>query len=360
MKAAPLCKQFKARGIPYEIIHSGQHYDFNMRDVFWNELGINDVKHLDINLGNVVKNMQQIIAQTKKLLAKHYGEIEQVIVFGDVATSCAVALATNIIGLPLVHVEAGLRSFDIAMPEELNRITIDHLSSTLLAPSEDAVRNLTTEGIYNDVHMVGNIMIDSLVNSLKRIPEGSPFKDPYVLVTFHRPENVDNQKQLTKICKQLNELAHTINVVFSIHPRTKYNIEEFGLEGSLCNVHQINPVGYFAFMRMAMHAKAVITDSGGIQEETTYLNVPCFTVRKNTERPITIHHGTNILTKADEIVSSYKNMRERTAIIPPLWDGYTASRIVDILEKGKQNEDTGNRFRRHLGDTSGQGTESAG
>ena len=332
MKAAPLCRAFKSRGIPYEIIHSGQHYDFNMKDIFLNELEMYNVSHMDVPRGNVIQNMQKIIRQTKDILRSQFNDIEAVVVFGDVATSCAVALATNMVGVPLMHVEAGLRSFDVAMPEELNRITIDHLSTLLFAPSKNAVDNLEEEGITDGVHMVGNIMIDSLINSIEKIGEGTPFDYPYILATFHRPENVDNEKQLTKICKQLNILSTHAKVIFPAHPRTRQKIEEYGLEEHLSNVRVVSSVGYFAFMRMMVHAKAVLTDSGGIQEETTYLNVPCFTVRKNTERPITIEQGTNHLIDADSIVSSFLSMKDRETTVPPLWDGFTASRIVDILQ----------------------------
>ncbi len=224
------------------------------------------------------------------------------------------------------------------MPEEMNRITVDHLSDILLAPSEDAVQNLKDEGITQNVFMVGNIMIDSLVRCLKKIEKevrDSALRPPACVATFHRPENVDNPKTLEYILECLDHISETHKVYFPIHPRTKAKIEEFHLESRMKNLITLPPQSYMNFLRLIYHSHVVITDSGGVQEETSYLNIPCLTVRKNTERPITVRLGTNKLIDFVDIKKEFSSIHEKPKQAKPIpgWDGQTTKRIVAALNK---------------------------
>lgn len=337
MKAAPLCKQFCGDLFPFKLFHSGQHYDVNLSSVFQDQLHLGQSVAMGCEIkDNAIKNIEEIALKTRKILLDNIEEIRCVVVFGDVLTTYAVTLAASHLELPIAHVEAGLRSFDINMPEELTRISVDHMSKFLFCPSQDAVDNLANEGITENVHMVGNIMIDCLINSRKEIAEADvkiPDKK-YLVVTFHRPENIDDLKRFKEICCQLVLLSSKYRIVFPVHPRTLKIMEEQDILGTFkdCDISLCSPMGYFQFMKLVMGAKAVITDSGGIQEETTYLSIPCFTVRNNTERPITIKLGSNQLVSYKNILSRILNMPDFTSsIIPPRWDGRTARRIADIL-----------------------------
>lgn len=333
MKIAPLCKQMRKEEIEYEVYHSGQHYDTKLSSVFLKQLSIDHINHMNCDhRDNAIKHIQSIIKRTKEILTKNIREVRAVIVVGDVSTTYAVTLAARELGLKIAHVESGLRSFDISMPEELNRITVDHLSDYLFAPSIDAIENLAAEGIQDHVYIVGNVMIDCLINIEEHLTKDNTVED-YIVSTFHRPSNVDKEETLKEITHQLIALSKRKKVYFFVHPRTKKNLEQFGLMELFqsCNsVKLFEPIGYLDFMQYLYNAKVVVTDSGGIQEETTYLDIPCFTARENTERPVTIREGTNKLISIDGIskISFEKKTGKR---IPYLWDGDTSLRIVNIL-----------------------------
>lgn len=337
MKIAPLCVQFKKLGVPYEIFYSGQHYDKDLFEVFKNDLDLEAGHLADIKMtGNSIKDIQQIMSAFQAYMKKQ-SEVSCIIVVGDVNTTYACAIvAKRFSGIPLIHLEAGLRSFDQSMPEEMNRITVDHLSDILLAPSEDAVQNLKNEGLSENVYMVGNIMIDSLVRCISKIKKEirtQELRNPYCVVTFHRPENVDDKQKLFAILHCLQNIAKKTEVYFPLHPRTKTKIEEFGWEPQLKGLHVLPPQGYVDFLRLVYHSQFVLTDSGGIQEETSYLGIPCLTVRNNTERPITITHGTNKLIKYEYIETEVAHITKKEHKQIPSWDGNTAKRIIDVLNK---------------------------
>jgi UDP-N-acetylglucosamine 2-epimerase (non-hydrolysing) len=271
-----------------------------------------------------------------------------VLVVGDVNSTLACALVCSKLGVPVAHVEAGLRSRDRTMPEEVNRVLTDQLSELLLTPSADADRNLLNEGIPPErIRLVGNVMIDSLLKQLKRADESRVREElglagsDYAVVTLHRPSNVDDPEVLRGILSALTHISQSLPVVFPIHPRTRKNLEEFGLLGSHAEeerVRFVEPLGYLDFLRLYSGARLVLTDSGGIQEETTALGVPCLTLRENTERPVTVELGTNrvVGTDPERIVAEAaralaKDMRSQAPRVPPLWDGRTAGRILDAL-----------------------------
>lgn len=341
MKAAPLCWEFNRRGIPYVIFHSGQHWDHNLSNVFQEEFDLeSDIVAMSCSEENPIKNIQAIMDRTTKILGDRFDEVKGVIVFGDVGTTLAVALAARHLMFPIIHVEAGLRSFDIGMPEELIRITTDHISGVLFSPSEDAVQNLKKEGRTENVHMVGNIMIDCLIESLQKIKEQKRmFEGNYFVMTIHRPENVDDSTKLIGLFSCILDFAEHHQIIFPMHPRTRKALEKlFFLETILKhpNIKIIEPLGYHQFMNLVIGAEAVITDSGGIQEETTFLNIPCFTIRKNTERPLTVTQGTNYLIDYHQLrqtVETCLDYAPKVRVLPDKWDGKTASRIADILSE---------------------------
>jgi UDP-N-acetylglucosamine 2-epimerase (non-hydrolysing) len=340
MKAAPLCKTFTSMGMPYKVYHSGQHHDQQMSAVFQEQFDMSNVLSMECDIkDNAVRNIQKIVFRAHTLLKEEERNIRCVVVFGDVLTTYAVTLAAHRLNLPIAHVESGLRSFDISMPEELTRIAVDHMSDFLFCPSADAVENLKQEGIpSNTIHMVGNIMIDSLIACKEKIDKVKiDVPKEYIVATFHRPENIDDDKRLAKICDQLSRLSTEQRIIFPVHPRTLQRLNHLRLYEQLihCDIEVMSPLGYFEFMKYVSGASAVITDSGGIQEETTYLGVKCFTVRNNTERPITITLGTNKLISYEEIYQIVKNRPKKTiGIIPQKWDGATSRRIANILNDG--------------------------
>lgn len=344
MKAAPLCEEFDVNGIAYTLYNSGQHYDQNLNQVFTKRFKFKNIQNMNCAIhANPVVNLQEIINQTKTILIEHQHSVRGVIVFGDVITTYAVALAATQLGFPLVHVEAGLRSFDISMPEELIRVGVDHMSHMLFCPSQDAVDNLHKEGKYNHVYMVGNIMIDCLKHNLHLIHEHKlssqinlDLNSPYVLATFHRPENVDRLFNLNEIVDELIKVNEMKRVFFPAHPRTIKALKILNVLDKLTahNIHIMEPLDYFDFMKLMVNASAVVTDSGGIQEETTFLRIPCFTVRRSTERPVTILEGTNKLIGINQIASSIQNMKPVTKKpFPELWDGRTSMRIANEIVK---------------------------
>ncbi len=337
MKAAPLLRVLSSRGIAQVLVHTGQHYSANMSDVFFAQLAIPapDV-NLEVGSGSHACQTAEVMVRFDPVVRGQKPDI--VLVYGDVNSTVAAALVCSKIGVPVGHVEAGLRSFDRTMPEEINRLVTDQISDFLFTPSADADVNLQREGIpASKIHRVGNVMIDSLVHLLpasKQLAQnGVP--DRYALVTLHRPSNVDSNEGLRNILKALLELNENLAVVFPVHPRTRERIVDFGLDASALRL--MDPVPYIEFLALQSRATVVITDSGGIQEETTFLNVPCLTLRENTERPVTVTLGTNVLVGNDnaklrqEMLKILEGKAKR-GTVPPLWDGHAAERIADVLE----------------------------
>jgi len=347
MKMAPLYFEMaQTEGIEPVIVHTGQHYDYAMSQAFFEDLELpKPHHHLEVGSGTHAEQTAKVMIEFEKVLVEEKPDL--VVVFGDVNSTVACSLTAKKMHVPVAHVEAGLRSFDERMPEEINRRVTDAISDLLFTPSTDGDENLKCEGANHDrVCCVGNIMIDSVVTILGRI---SPEQETetlqrlnlqqgnYVLVTLHRPSNVDTAESLKEILEYLNKLAERITVVFPMHPRTKKNIEKFGIKMAFNDGFRIiEPVRYREFITLQKNSRFVLTDSGGIQEETTYLKLPCLTLRPNTERPITVTQGTNELVdmsnveeKSDRILSN--NWKEGT--VPALWDGKTAQRIVQAVQE---------------------------
>jgi UDP-N-acetylglucosamine 2-epimerase (non-hydrolysing) len=339
MKVAPVLSALRQYPkIKQTLIHTGQHYDTNMSDVFFQQL---EIPAPDVNLGvgsgSHARQTADIMTGFEPIVVERKPDL--VLVYGDVNSTVAAALVCSKLGITVGHVEAGLRSFDRSMPEELNRLVTDQLSDLLFTPSEDGDENLAREGIpASKVHRVGNVMIDSLVRLLPAAMEkkqnGLPRR--YVLVTLHRPANVDDDRTLKTILGYLLELNNQVKVVFPVHPRTRQRIADFGIDVS--NLNLMEPLPYIEFLALQRHATAVVTDSGGIQEETTYLKVPCLTMRSNTERPVTVTMGTNILVGNDgaTLRAELTNILEgkpKQGTVPPLWDGHAGQRIAEILSR---------------------------
>ena len=336
MKAAPVLRSIERRGIRQTLVHTGQHYDRNMSDVFFTQLEIPEPDaNLGVGSGSHAQQTAEIMRRFEPVVLEYKPDL--VLVYGDVNSTVAAALVCSKLLIPVGHVEAGLRSFDRTMPEEINRIVTDRLSDLLFTPSEDGDTHLLQEGVAKDkIHRVGNVMIDSLVRLLPAARKCSTngFPKRLALVTLHRPSNVDDSENLQKILDALIEASERIDIVFPVHPRTRQRISDFGLHAS--KVHLVDPLPYIEFLALQTRAAVVITDSGGIQEETTYLGVPCLTVRENTERPITVTLGTNTLVGEDKnrLTAELKNVLDgegKKGGIPPLWDGHAADRIADIL-----------------------------
>ncbi|HYG98965.1 MAG TPA: UDP-N-acetylglucosamine 2-epimerase (non-hydrolyzing) [Terriglobales bacterium] len=340
MKVAPVVRALAARdGVNQTIVHTGQHYDANMSDVFFQELGIPapDV-NLQVGSGSHAQQTAAIISRFEEVVLDKKPGV--VLVYGDVNSTVAAALVCAKLGIRVGHVEAGLRSFDRTMPEEINRLLTDQISDLLFTPSEDGNQNLAREGVAPEkVFLVGNVMIDTLVRLLPKAKEqmipGLP--ERYALVTLHRPGNVDDRDFMRDMLHELSEISAHIPVLFPIHPRTRQRLADFGLTAALrSSVKLMDPLSYLQFLALQTRAAVVITDSGGIQEETTYLGVPCLTVRENTERPVTASLGTNVLVGRDMGVlrRELRNVVSgeiKRAHVPPLWDGHAAERIADVL-----------------------------
>lgn len=337
MKVAPVFNALKTRtNIVQTLVHTGQHYDVNMSEVFFQQLGMPapDV-NLAVGSGSHAKQTAEIMTRLEPVVAQAKPDI--VLVYGDVNSTVATALVCAKLGLRVGHVEAGLRSFDRTMPEEINRLVTDQLADLLFTPSEDADRNLQREGIAAEkICRVGNVMIDSLVRllPLARQQKRADLPRPYALVTLHRPANVDDSATLHRILQSLLAVSHDLAVIFPAHPRTRQRISDFRL--NIGQLRLLDPLPYVDFLALQCGATLVITDSGGIQEETTYLGVPCLTVRDNTERPVTVSMGTNVLVgrdpdKLSEEVSRVLAGQAKKGTIPPLWDGHAAERIADVL-----------------------------
>jgi UDP-N-acetylglucosamine 2-epimerase (non-hydrolysing) len=346
MKIAPLVREMAKHTTEFAqmLVHTGQHYDDNMSQIFFDEL---EMPRPDINLevgsGSHASQTAQVMLRFEPVLAQF--QPDWIVVPGDVNSTLACALVAGKLGIKTAHVEAGLRSFDRSMPEEINRVLTDQIADLLLTTSRDANENLAREGIDPEkIHFVGNTMIDTLVRLIplaeKRWPalRSDLAFDRFLLVTLHRPNNVDDAAGLAEIVSALNELSAGLPVVFPVHPRTRARISEFGV-AVLDNVRLVDPIGYVDFLALQAHAAVVVTDSGGVQEETTFLGVPCVTVRPNTERPITITAGTNQLVERNRkaIVSAIENAlarpRAETVTRPELWDGNSAERIVALFRQ---------------------------
>lgn len=341
MKAAPVLRALaRHEGIRQTLVHTGQHYDFNMSDVFFQELGMPapDI-NLEVGSGSHGQQTSQIIARFEGIVVEH--KPDWVVVYGDVNSTVAAAIVCAKLLIPVAHVEAGLRSFDRTMPEEINRLLTDQISNLLFTPSEDGNRNLRREGVAEEkVYLVGNVMIDTLVRLLPYAMERLPPEIPerYVLVTLHRPSNVDDIAWLKSLLGMLSEISHDIPVLFPVHPRTRGRIAEAGIEiaNGSSSLRLLDPAPYLEFLGLQSKATVVITDSGGIQEETTFLGVPCLTVRENTERPITVSIGTNILVGRDlqrlrTGLEAALAGKAKGGTIPPLWDGRAAERIAEVI-----------------------------
>ncbi|WP_441000669.1 non-hydrolyzing UDP-N-acetylglucosamine 2-epimerase [Fodinibius sp. SL11] len=349
MKVAPLLEEYKNhQEIEAQLLHTGQHYDYEMSKIFFDELGIPAPDHhLGVGSGSHAEQTAKVMTEFEKVLQKE--QPDWVIVVGDVNPTMACTIVANKMGIKVAHVEAGLRSYDRDMPEEINRVLTDSIANLLLTPSIDGNMNLIKEGIPEEkIRFVGNIMIDTLFNMRKRSDESTILDDlginekEYVLVTLHRPSNVDQEETLSNFVRILEEANEELPMVWPVHPRSKNNAEKFGLWEelqSIENLHLLEPVGYLDNVCLMNNARLVLTDSGGIQEETTALGVPCLTARENTERPITITEGTNTLVGTDpgvileHIKKHLQNGVAGNADLPkPLyWDGSTAKRIIKAI-----------------------------
>lgn len=337
MKAAPVLRALaNLSAIKQTLVHTGQHYDANMSDVFFSQL---EMPAPDVNLGvgSGSHALQTAEIMTRFELVVLERRPDLVLVYGDVNSTIAAALVCAKLGIRIGHVEAGLRSFDWTMPEEINRVVTDRLSDLLFTPSDDADVNLEREGVPPEkIHQVGNVMIDSLVRLLPvaaNVPRNG-FPELYALVTLHRPSNVDDSESLKDILQSLVDISESLDVIFPVHPRTRQRIAEFGHVAE--KLHLSEPLPYIEFLALQSHAAVVITDSGGIQEETTFLGVPCLTLRKNTERPVTVRVGTNVIVGQDrerlraELAKVISGNRKKGAI-PLLWDGHAGERIAATL-----------------------------
>jgi UDP-N-acetylglucosamine 2-epimerase (non-hydrolysing) len=365
MKIAPLLRAIdkhnvSSQGNPIEptLVHTGQHYDYEMSQAFFQDLELPkpDI-YLGVGSGTHAEQTARVMIELEKVLLSE--EPDLVVVVGDVNSTLAAALAAVKLNIPVAHVEAGLRSYDRSMPEEINRLLTDQISDYLFTPSSDANENLKKEGVpQKKIFLVGNVMVDSLLFNRARAEQSQMLTrlkladKGYALLTLHRPGNVDEKHSLTNIMNAITEISERLPVVFTAHPRTQKKLREFGLNFPaivITNPDELNkhskfnerlliipPLGYLDFLKLEMYARLVMTDSGGIQEETTVLNVPCLTLRDTTERPITITQGTNVLVgnnqqKIIEAASRVLAFKSQSHSEIELWDGKTAKRIIEAL-----------------------------
>lgn len=356
MKIAPIIRALERKQNPkykenlkWKLVHTGQHYDYKMSEAFFDDLDIPSPDYfLNAGSGSHAEQTAAVMVEFERVCVLEKPDI--VIVVGDVNSTLACSITAKKLNIKVAHVEAGLRSFDMTMPEEINRIVTDSISDYLFVTEKSGVENLKNEGKNTQrIFFVGNIMIDTLRYSLKKIKSGKTLglknsikegTPNYAVVTLHRPANVDDAEKLKDILLALKEIANDLDVYFPIHPRTEKNIRNFGLDSLISSpkIHVIPPQSYIEFLSLWKNAVLVLTDSGGLQEETTAIGIPCFTLRENTERPITIEEGTNTLvgTKAKGILKEYctfKNGIRKRGKIPELWDGKTAERIISVLLK---------------------------
>ena len=345
MKIAPIHAELARRGVPQLLLHTGQHYDENMSKVFFDDLGMPEPDiYLGVGSGSHAVQTAKVMVEFEQICQHH--EPSMVVVVGDVNSTVACTMVCAKLWIPCAHVEAGLRSNDRKMPEEINRLVTDAIADLLLTPSPDGDENLLKEGVAVErIKFVGNIMIDSLLNNLERA-KGSTIHsdlgiegDSYGVLTLHRPSNVDDSKAFKRILTALESIGSRIPLVFPMHPRTRNRTEEFGLTErleSIPNIILTGPAGYLDFVSLMAGSTFVLTDSGGLQEETTALGIPCITLRENTERPITVTEGTNVIVgnDTDAIIRAALDVLGtggKAGRIPDLWDGHTAERIADVL-----------------------------
>lgn len=348
VKIAPLLRAMRRQErVEPLLIHTGQHYDKKLSDIFFQQMKISEPDfNLDVGSGSQAWQTAEILKRIEPLLVDHRPDL--VLVVGDVNSTVAASLAAAKLGIPIAHVEAGLRSFDRSMPEEINRVVTDALADHLFVTEQDAVENLLKEGRPRErIYFVGNVMIDALEQFLavaqkSRIAEhlglvSNGSLQQFGLVTLHRPSNVDSSATLASLMRALDSVADMVPLIFPVHPRTRQKLSQLGIKDN-AELRLIDPLGYLEFICLLSHARIVLTDSGGVQEETTALGIPCLTLRENTERPVTVTSGTNhivgqdfekIKTRAREILDGNSKKGER----PELWDGHAAERIVEILLK---------------------------
>lgn len=338
-KAAPVLRALAARGVPQLLVHTGQHYGEQMFDVFFRQLGLPEPDiNLGVGSGTHARQTAAIMTGIEDVLTERRPAM--VVVYGDVNSTVAAALVAAKLGIRVAHVEAGLRSFDATMPEEVNRLVTDRLSDLLLATSADAVAHLGNEGVApGRIHLVGNPMIDTLLANLDRFDAGAAraahgLTGHYVVATLHRPANVDRPDDAAALVKGLHAVADQAEVVLPLHPRGRAALQAAGLFEHP-RVRVADPLGYVEFMGLVRGAAAVVTDSGGVQEETTVLGVPCLTIRPNTERPVTITHGTNRLVTRERmpeaVEAALRAGRPESWPTPPLWDGHAGERIAAVV-----------------------------
>jgi UDP-N-acetylglucosamine 2-epimerase (non-hydrolysing) len=348
MKVAPIYKAIAERGVLRQLlVHTGQHYDAKMSDVFFEDLGIPapDV-HLGVGSGSHAEQTARVMIELEKVFAEHRPDLVSVV--GDVNSTVAAALVAAKMLIPLAHVEAGLRSFDRAMPEEVNRLVTDRLADLLLTPSRDGDENLLKEGVHpSRIFFVGNVMIDSLLASKAKADALPTLQNlglsprSYAVCTLHRPSNVDDPNVLGGLLDALGFVSQSLPVIFPVHPRTRKVIQDSGLQATVDSFPQlrfVEPMGYLEFLALTSQARLILTDSGGLQEESTALDVPCLTLRENTERPVTVTEGTNLLVGTDPgrikaEASRILSGAGKKGRVPDFWDGRAAERIADVYER---------------------------
>ena len=350
MKVAPLLREAERRdGVQSILVHTGQQYDAELSDIFFRDLGIRPPDHaLNVGSGSQAQQTAEIMRRFEPVCVEESPDV--VLVVGDVNSTVAATLVAVKLGVPVAHVEAGLRSFDRSMPEEINRLVTDAIADWHFTTEPSANDNLRREGIpENRIHYVGNVMIDTLLACRERaaastilqtlgLQDGSHQPVPYGVVTLHRPSNVDDVHRLGALVEALCRIAMDMPLIFPVHPRTSATLTRTGLATTSGRLRLLEPLGYLDFLRLMAHARVVITDSGGIQEETTILRVPCLTVRETTERPITVACGWNRLvgTKPDALLAAFRELLSggiSTGETPPLWDGQASRRILDVLQR---------------------------
>lgn len=350
MKVAPIVAAMKKRPDRFQplVLHTGQHYDASMSDAFFTDLDL-PTPDLHLGVGSSTHAVQTAAVMERFEPVVIREQPDWVLVVGDVNSTLACALVCVKLGIKVAHVEAGLRSRDRTMPEEINRLLTDQIADLLLTTSEDADRNLLAEGVPAErIRFVGNVMIDSLMKNLERAKHSNIktqlglSERTYAVLTLHRPSNVDNKQTFGRILDALEKISSSLPIVFPVHPRTRKTIAHLGLGDrvqSMTNLRLIDPLGYLDFLSLYSTARLVLTDSGGIQEETTSLGIPCLTLRENTERPVTVELGTNVVvgTDTDKIVTAanaaLNGASSRRLSQVPLWDGHAAERILDVLEE---------------------------
>ena len=348
MKIAPIARAFDSHSdkFSYKIVHTGQHYDQNMSDVFFEELGIRKPDyHLGAGGGTHSQQTAKIMINFEEICEKDPPDL--VMVVGDVNSTLACSIVAKKMHIKVAHVEAGLRSFDLDMPEEINRMVTDAISDIFFVTEEQGMDNLKKEGKPGaTIHFVGHVMIDNLYYQLSQLEQMDPatlkfneYKSShpkYGVVTLHRPSNVDDKETLKRIFKTLDQISQRLPLIFPIHPRTRKNMETFGIQPPVA-ITLTQPLSYMEFLNLWKDAKLALTDSGGLQEETTALGIPCLTIRENTERPVTITQGTNELvgTSEDKILRAFDQIMAeqwKSGQKPDLWDGGAAKRIIDIIK----------------------------